>query len=131
MDPSIVGSLDNVYKDEPGTLKEEDPFKKVPMLDDHEKPSSMMEMEKSVDAMVALVEHTPESPLPDENTDHFSNLVDARDVATNSSLPLDLAAGAHHPVDLLDEASNGVEIAPASQPADLAKGLGLTLTSPS
>lgn len=141
VDPSIVGSLDNVYKDEPGILKEEDPFKKVPMMDDHEKPSSMMAMEKSVDAMVALVEHTPGSPLPEdctsldkelrqnENTDHLPNL--GEEVATDSSVPLDLAAGARRPADMLHEAGNGVEIAPASQPVDLSKGLGLTLTSPS
>lgn len=67
VDPSIVGSLDNVYKDEPGAdMKEEDPFKKVPVLSDHEKP--MMEMEKSYDAMVALVEDSPDSPLPEDAT---------------------------------------------------------------
>ena len=148
MDPSIVGSLDDVYKDEPGTLKEEDPFKKVPMMDDHEKPSSMMEMEKSVDAMVALVEHTPGSPLPEEATSLEKELSDceiaspdhlvrskggvAGAVTMNSSVPQDLTTGAPRPVDLLGEAGNGMEIAPAaSQPADHnAKGLGLALTSP-
>lgn len=69
VDPSIVGSLDDVYKDEPGAdMKEEDPFKKVPMMDDHDKPSSMKEMEKTVDAMVALVEHAPDSPVPEDAT---------------------------------------------------------------
>lgn len=68
VDPLIVGSLDNVYKDEPGAEMKEDPFKKVPIMDDHEKPSSMMEMEKSVDAMVALIEHPPDSPIPEDAT---------------------------------------------------------------
>ncbi len=67
IDPSIVGSLDDVYKDDPnGEMKEEDPFKKVPVMADHEKP--MMEMEKSFDAMVALVGESPESPLPEDAT---------------------------------------------------------------
>lgn len=67
VDPSIVGSLDNVYRDNPNSSISEDPFKKVPMMDDHEKPSSMMEMEKTVDAMVALVEHdAPGSPVPED-----------------------------------------------------------------
>lgn len=144
VDPSIVGSLDDVYKDEPGTLKEEDPFKKVPMMDDHEKPSSMMAMEKSVDAMVALVEHTPGSPLPEETNslekqlsgcdiDSPDHLVRSKDgmtavATTNSSVPLDLTMGAPRPMDLLSEAGNGMESAPASQPVD--QGLSLALTSP-
>ena len=71
IDPSIVGSLDDVYKDDPNDpnerMKDEDPFKKVPMIGDHEKPT--MEMEKSYDAMVALVgEASPGSPLPEDAT---------------------------------------------------------------
>ena len=74
VDPSIVGSLDNVYKDAPGAdMKEEDPFKKVPVLSgDHDKP--MMEMEKSYDAMVALVEENVSSPLPEDATSLDKNV---------------------------------------------------------
>ena len=74
VDPSIVGSLDGVYKDAPGEdMKGEDPFKKVPIMgEDHEKP--MKEMEKSYDAMVALVEENPGSPLPEDATNLDSEL---------------------------------------------------------
>lgn len=51
VDPSLVGSLDNVYKDEPGAPVKDDPFYKVPVIDSHEKPASLMEMEKSLDAL--------------------------------------------------------------------------------
>lgn len=135
VDPSIVGSLDDVYKDEPGTLMKEDPFKKVPMMDDHEKPSSMMAMEKSVDAMVALVEHTPGSPLPEDattldkqlmNPDCPDHLLVAEEGASNSGIPLDLAAGAHRPDDLLTR-GGGI---PPPDPSDLGKRPGVTFTSP-
>ena len=67
IDPSIVGSLDDVYKDDPnGEMKEEDPFKKVPVMGDHDKPTK--EMEKSFDAMAALVVESPGSPLPEDAT---------------------------------------------------------------
>jgi homoaconitase/3-isopropylmalate dehydratase large subunit len=125
-----------VYKDEPGTLKEEDPFKKVPMMDDHEKPSSMMEMEKSVDAMVALVEHTPGSPVPEEATSLEKQLSNE-----NLDSPVHLVSGgssnssAQGAVDVLGGAGHGIESAPPvapSQPSDhaTAKGLGVALTSP-
>lgn len=144
MDPSIVGSLDNVYKDEPGTFMKEDPFKKVPMMDDHEKPSSMMAMEKSVDAMVALVEHMPGSPVPDDATsldkalrhpsnqitstpEHLPDVLGESEVAEVPAIPL---VGARRPVGFLEEASSGGELAPASKPVDLTKGPGLTLTAP-
>ena len=63
VDPSLVGSLDDVYQDEPGAeMREEDPFAKVPVKDDHQ---NLMEMERSVDAMAQLAEHEedPGSPL--------------------------------------------------------------------
>ncbi len=130
VDPSIVGSLDNVYRDNPDSSLKEDPFKKVPMMDDHEKPSSMMEMEKNVDAMVALVEHNaPGSPIPDDAPptpdsemrdplsaqnfrlpEHLPDLVGVRGggvaggeaVPASGGIPLDLAVGAQRGVDLLE-----------------------------
>lgn len=146
MDPSIVGSLDNVYKDEPSSYMKEDPFKKVPMMDDHEKPASMMEMEKSVDAMVALVEHTPGSPVPEDATsldtalrhpmdenflpsEDLPDFVGSRESNTTGSIPLDLATGSRQSVDLLEEASKGGgDPTCPSQPVDLTKGAGLGLT---
>ena len=67
VDPSLVGSLDDVYKDEPGAeMREEDPFSKVPVKDDHQ---NLMEMERSVDAMAQLAEHEedPGSPTSPES----------------------------------------------------------------
>ena len=129
IDPSIVGSLDNVYKDEPGAeMREEDPFKKVPVLDDHDKPSSMMELEKSVDAMVALIEHSPGSPTLDEAASldrecHSKDLLTS-ELNTESDLPFDLGLKS---VDLLKEArEDKTDIPPPSQPVD---GLDLTLRS--
>lgn len=56
IDPSIVGSLDNVYSDEPDMTNEDDPFKKVPVMDERDKPSTLQEMEKSMDAVVEYSE---------------------------------------------------------------------------
>ncbi len=56
IDPSIVGSLDNVYSDEPEMTSEDDPFKKVPVMDERDKPSTLQEMEKSMDAVVEYSE---------------------------------------------------------------------------
>ena len=62
VDPSLVGSLDDVYKDEPGAeMREEDPFSKVPVKDDHQ---NLMEMERSVDAMAQLAEHEEDPGSP-------------------------------------------------------------------
>ena len=50
MDPSLVGSLDNVLPEEqPGSLTD-DPFKKAPVMDKESVSSS--EMEKTADALV-------------------------------------------------------------------------------
>lgn len=132
VDPLIVGSLDDVYKDEPGDeMKEEDPFKKAPVMDDHEKPSSMMEMEKSLDAMVALVEHTPGSPVPEDATNLDSQLRERVGEGSVSTL----IAGVDPP--LLDlaqlEGGGGTSAVPppSSQAVDLAKGVGLPLVSSS
>lgn len=57
VDPSIVGTLDNVYTEESEMKSEDDPFKKVPAMDEHDKPSTLLEMEKSMDA---VVEYTSE-----------------------------------------------------------------------
>lgn len=145
VDPLIVGSLDNVYKDEPGADMKEDPFKKVPIMDDHEKPSSMMEMEKSVDAMVALIEH-PGSPLPEDATSLDRQLRQAGGVddsippspggdmpdlmgeESGSNVPMDLAMSAQQSVDVLEEAGDTTH---PSQPVDLTKGVNLPLVSSS
>lgn len=50
VDPTLVGSLDDVYMDEPGAMMPEDPFRGK-VMDDKEKPASLMEMEKSLDAI--------------------------------------------------------------------------------
>ena len=52
VDPSLVGSLDDVYTDEPGSMMTDDPFQRLPVMDDKEKPASLMAMEKSLDALV-------------------------------------------------------------------------------
>lgn len=140
IDPSIVGSLDNVYPDKPGTEMEceEDPFKKVPVMNDHEKPSSLLDMERSMDAVVVYSEQDS-SPLEEESIDLGngpSGTADLPDVIgrqgnsqppdvtdQNSSHepcpPPDLAVGAQRSVDLLDDASS-VE---STQPVDLTEGL--------
>ena len=66
VDPSIVGSLDDVYPDEPGTEmeSEEDPFKKVPAMDDHEKPSSLLDMERSMDAVIVYSDRGADQVSP-------------------------------------------------------------------
>ena len=152
VDPSIVGSLDNVYPDEPGTEmeSEEDPFKKVPAMDDHEKPSSLLDMERSMDAVVVYSEQEQDSPpdevsdTPADDNDCSSLDIGSRgaaglpdiignqgntpppDVTEQSSShqphpPPDLAVGAQRSVDLLDDTS-AVEPVP-TQPVDLTEGL--------
>ena len=51
VDPSLVGSLENVYQKEPRGIVQEDPFQNT-IIDDKEKPTSLLEMEKTLDAMV-------------------------------------------------------------------------------
>ena len=61
VDPSLVGSLDDVYTDEPGSMMTDDPFQRMPVMDDKEKPASLMEMEKSLDALVYSEEEDMDS----------------------------------------------------------------------
>ncbi|CAI8032183.1 Protein phosphatase 1 regulatory subunit 37, partial [Geodia barretti] len=70
VDPSLIGSLDNVYTEKPGTMAGEDPFKRVPMMLDNEKPSNMMEMEKTLEAMEASIDQ--ESSLELDSDDMSS-----------------------------------------------------------
>ena len=70
VDPSLIGSLDNVYTEEPGTMPGEDPFKRVPMILDNEKPSNLMEMEKTLEAMEASIDQ--ESSLELDSDDMSS-----------------------------------------------------------
>ena len=69
VDPSLVGSLDNVYTEDPGTMPGEDPFKSIPM---NQKPSNLMEMEKTLDAMEASIDQ--ESSLELDSSDDMSSL---------------------------------------------------------
>ena len=140
VDPLIVGSLDDVYKDEPGTeMKEEDPFKDAPVMDEHEKPSSMMEMEKSLDAMVARVEHTPGSPVPDDSTNLDTALRNSTTTTSNNEappgggaameegkVPLGLPVSAQQSADLMEL---GGDTTPTSEPIELSKGLVPPLVS--
>ena len=72
VDPSLVGSLDNVYTEAPGTMPGEDPFKRVPMMQGKEKPSNLMEMEKTLDAMEASIDHESSQEL--DSSDDMSSL---------------------------------------------------------
>lgn len=72
VDPSLVGSLDNVYTEAPGTMPGEDPFKRVPMMVDNEKPANLMEMEKTLEAMEASIDQ--DSLQESDSSDDMSNL---------------------------------------------------------
>ena len=52
VDPLLVGSLDNVYTEETAAamMKEEDPFKKAPVM--NKESATPAEMEKTVDALI-------------------------------------------------------------------------------
>ncbi len=51
IDPSLIGSLDDVYPDDPGTMVPEDPFKRVPVMDHDHETASLKQMEKEMDAL--------------------------------------------------------------------------------
>lgn len=53
IDPSLIGSLEHVYEKPPGVV-EQDPFQNT-IIDDKEKPTSLLEMEKTLDAMVTTL----------------------------------------------------------------------------
>ena len=89
VDPSLVGTLDNVYTEAPGTMPGEDPFKSVPMMVDNEKPANLMEMEKTLDAMEAYIDHDPQQDLDSSSSDDVSNL-DTRG-SRRSPMPADNA----------------------------------------
>ena len=72
VDPSLVGSLDNVYTEAPGTMPGEDPFKRVPMMVPNEKPSNLMEMEKTLEAMEASIDHESSQEL--DSSDDMTSL---------------------------------------------------------
>ena len=72
VDPSLVGSLDNVYTEAPGTMPGEDPFKRVPMMQGNDKPSNLMEMEKTLDAMEASIDNESSQEL--DSSDDMSSL---------------------------------------------------------
>lgn len=75
VDPSLVDSVDslkNVYTEAPGTMPGEDPFKRVPMMLDNEKPPNLMEMEKTLEAMEASIDR--ESSQESDSSDDMSNL---------------------------------------------------------
>lgn len=158
IDPSLVGSLDDVYQDEPGAeMREEDPFAKVPVKDDHQ---NLLEMERSVDAMAQLAEHDddPSSPMsldcppPLNAVDNIDSTIKDLQISpaskqlpdlvgvappTNSAqvsnqvpqanLPLDVAVGTQCSVDLLEDAASSM----SCQPVDLTEGLERTQDRPS
>ena len=72
VDPSLVGSLDNVYTEAPGTMPGEDPFKRVAMMLDNEKPSNLMEMEKTLEAMEASIDQESSQEL--DSSDDMTSL---------------------------------------------------------
>ena len=72
MDPSLVGSLDNVYTEAPGTMPGEDPFKRVPMMVASKRPANLMEMEKSLAAMEASIDR--DSLQESDSSDETSSL---------------------------------------------------------
>lgn len=113
VDPSLVGSLDNVYTEEPGTMPGEDPFKRVPMIVDKEKPSNLMEMEKTLEAMEASIDQESSQEL--DSSDDMSSLdmsgmirrPRAHQVTTNSEPSLnrvDEGAGEHRDLNQVQRA---------------------------
>ena len=70
VDPALVGSLDDVYLDEPGAMMREDPFQGK-VMDDKEKPASLMELEKSIDAL-AVYSDEESSAADSSNLDSSS-----------------------------------------------------------
>ena len=72
VDPSLVGSLDNVYTEETeAAMSKEDPFQNAPVMDKISATSA--EMEKTADALVVYASEGEDrndctSPLPDEES---------------------------------------------------------------
>ena len=97
VDPSLVGSLDNVYTEAPGTMPGEDPFKRVPMILDNEKPSNLMEMEKTLEAMEASMDRESSQEL--DSSDDMSSL----DVGGLSRRPRAQQAATFDPSDRVEE----------------------------
>lgn len=70
VDPSLVGSLDDVYANEPAEIgASEDPFQRMPVMQDKEKPTSLMEMEKSMDALAVYAEQDGDVGADETSTD--------------------------------------------------------------
>ncbi len=109
VDPSLVGSLDNVYTDEEEAemMKDEDPFKKAPvMVKDH---TSKFEMEETVNALLVYSSESSEdnpSPLPEDDEEDQCNASSSADQSniTAPSLPT-----TNDPVDLLSSPINASE----------------------
>ena len=125
VDPSLVGSLDDVYQDEPGAeMREEDPFAKVPVKDDHQ---NLLEMERSLDAMAQLAEHSeePGSPMSLETAGVNSADVSSLDSGVRN---LNMSPAGNQLPDLVGVAppSNPVQVPnqvpQANLPLDLAVG---------
>ena len=79
VDPSLVGSLDNVYTEETEAemMKEDDPFKKAPVLD-KDSMGSAYEIEETANALVAYTSESIQedctSPLPEDEENELSGL---------------------------------------------------------
>ena len=70
VDPSLVGSLDDVYANEPAEIgASEDPFQRMPVMQDKEKPASLMEMEKSIDALAVYAKQDSGANTDKSSTD--------------------------------------------------------------
>ncbi|KAL5463506.1 hypothetical protein EMCRGX_G032406 [Ephydatia muelleri] len=74
VDPSLVGALEHVYEKPPGVAPQEDPFQNT-IIDDKEKPVSLLEMEKSLDAMVT-------TSLGEDADSEQAELRGAQDIST-------------------------------------------------
>ena len=76
VDPSLIGSLDNVYTEETEAemMKEDDPFKRVPVVD---KDKSTYEIEETVNALLVYSSESSskdcQSPLPEDEDNDLSN----------------------------------------------------------
>lgn len=73
VDPSLIGSLDDVYTDEPGSISE-DPFKRVPVMDPEHETASLKQMEKKMDALAVYSEEDSLTLAEGECDDQCSSL---------------------------------------------------------
>ncbi len=93
VDPSLVGSLDNVYTEETEAqmMKEDDPFKKVQPVVDKDHASSTYEIEETVNALLVYSsDSNSHSPLQEDEDNDLSSLSSQNLPTGDSSVPVDL-----------------------------------------